>query len=636
MVRRPARWLLCSGLAVVALLFAAYISLPLWAGPLIARYVSATLGRPVSIGRVILHLGTSITVVGEDVAIGNPDGFAGDPEPFAQVPRMTVQLDVMMSLRRRAVAIASVEVNRPAIHVIETEDGRANYRLPSVASTPPGSLNILNGRARVSLARLQADFEATFSTEPAGGSADAPSIVGAARGIYAGEPLAARFAGSLSSGSPSSPSWRVQIVVQNGPTQVSLKGSLPSLLSLRDARVEAVIAGPDMAHLKPLTGVFFPVTPPYELRGKLDVTGQTYQVTEAKGRLGRSELEGTMTVATRLGERPEITADILSSSVDLRDIVSLLGSKPGPPGTPGQTPRQQDQAVQAERQALADPKVLPQTSLHPAKLDSVNLHLSFRGQRIQGASMPLDNLAFSMDVVDGRVTIHQLRFGVGQGRIAGDIRLIPQANDAPQARAEISFERVDVGQLLWAAGGYQGGGALNGVVHVEGSGRSLADIAAGANGDVSLWMQGGRLSSLLVDLAGLRLGSALFSSLVNSRTTDVECFLADLVLRQGVLSTRTLLLETPDAVTHGRGAVDLRNERVEIRLRTQSRHITVGALPMPLLISGTLKEPRAVPDPATPAGQNGLAGALAVLPIIQLGTAEVPQCRNLLREAQKR
>jgi hypothetical protein len=636
MVWRAAQWLLGSGLVVVALLCAALISLPLWAGPLIARYATATLGRPVSIGRVTLHLGAPMTVVGEDVAIGNPDGFAADQEPFVQVPRLTVQPDIATSLHRRAIVIASVEIDRPAIHVVETEDGRANYHLPSAPSTPPGSLSILNGRARVSLARLQAEFEATFATKQATESADAPSIVGAARGMYAGEPLVARFVGSLPSSPHSSPSWPVEIAVQNGPTQVSLKGSLQSPLSLRGAIADVFIAGPDMARLRPLTGVPFPVTPPYELRGKFDATGQTYQVTDAKGRLGRTELEGTMTVATRLGERPEITADILSSSVDLRDIVSLLGSKPGPPGTPGQTPKQRDQAAQSERQALANPRVLPQTPLHPAKLDRVNLHMSFRAQRIQGASMPLDNLRFGMDVVDGSATIHQLSFGVGQGRIAGDIQLTPQANDALQARAEISFERVDVGRLLWASGGYQGSGALNGVVHVEGSGRSLADIAAGADGAVSLWMQGGDLSSLLVDLVGLRLGSALFSSLVGSRTTDVECFLADLAVRQGVLSTRTLLLETADAVTRGKGAVDLRNERVEIRLRTQSRHVTVGVLPMPLLISGTFKEPRAAPDPATPAGQNGLAGALAMLPAIQLGTAEVPPCRSLLQEAQKR
>jgi AsmA family protein len=343
-----------------------------------------------------------------------------------------------------------------------------------------------------------------------------------------------------------------------------------------------------------------------------------------------------MTVATQSGQRPEIAADILSSSLDLRDIVSLLSGNPGPAGTPGQTPSQQGQAVQSEQETLANPRVLPHTPLNPAMLNRVNLHLKFRAPRIQGASMPLDNLAFSMDVVDGSAAIHQLSFGVRKGRIAGDIRLTPQANDALGARADITFERVDVGRLLWASGGYQGSGALNGIVRVEGSGRSLADIAAGADGAVLLWMQGGDVSSLLVDLAGLRLGSAVFSSLAGSRTTEIECFLADLALRGGILSTRTLLLETADAVTQGRGTVDLGRERVEIRLQTQSRHLTIGVLPTPLLISGTLKAPRAAPDSATPAGHDGVAGALAGLPMIQLGTAKAPPCHSLLREAQKR
>ena len=59
---------------------------------------------------------------------------------------------------------------------------------------------------------------------------------------------------------------------------------------------------------------------------------------------------------------------------------------------------------------------------------------------------------------------------------------------------------------------------------------------------------------------------------------------------------------------------------MEVRLRTQSKRLTIGVLPAPLLISGTLKDPRAAPDPATPAGRGGLAGALAALPTVQLGT----------------
>src|SRR3712207_9412880 len=64
-----------------------------------------------------------------------------------------------------------------------------------------------------------------------------------------------------------------------------------------------------------------------------------------------------------------------------------------------------------------------------------------------------------------------------------------------------------------ASGGHQGEGALNGTARLEGTGRSVAGILGGADGAASLWMAGGDLSKLLVDLAGLRLGSALLSSL---------------------------------------------------------------------------------------------------------------------------
>ena len=138
------------------------------------------------------------------------------------------------------------------------------------------------------------------------------------------------------------------------------------------------------------------------------------------------------------------------------------------------------------------------------------------------------------------------------------------------------------------------------------------------------------LSKLLVDLAGLRLGSALLSSLDRDPRARVECFVADLALRRGVLSTRALLLETEDALIEGEGAVDLGRERVEVRLRTESKRLTVGVLPAPLLISGTLKDPRAASDPAAPAARGGIAGALAALPTVRLGIGDDPRCDGLL------
>src|SRR5262249_11927915 len=154
------------------------------------------------------------------------------------------------------------------------------------------------------LAHLRADLDVTFSTQR---DAEVRKIVAEARGTYAGEPAVARFAGDLPSETDGVHQLqRVEITVENGPTKVSMKGPLQGLFDPHSAAMDFLASGPDMARLRPLTGVPFPATPPYELSGRLDYAAQVYRITKATGRIGRSELEGTMTVARPPGQRPEI------------------------------------------------------------------------------------------------------------------------------------------------------------------------------------------------------------------------------------------------------------------------------------------------------------------------------------------
>ena len=642
--RRILRWLLWSGLAAVGPLAAAVLSSPLWLRPVAEWRASAMLARPVAIGRLRLRPGDPLVVTAEDVVVGNPPGFpAREEEPFARIPRLTVRLDALATLRRREFVVPSVEVERPVLRVVSTEDGRANHRLgPSAgpaggaAGAAVGALSIVDGRARVSLAGLRADFEVAFATEQGAEEGGAPRLVAEARGTHAGEPVEARFTGGAPLGlrDPARP-WPVELHLANGPTRASLKGTLRDPLGLRGATFGLLLAGPDIALLHPLTGVPLPSTPPYELGGTLDYAEGRFRFTDVAGRVGRSDLEGTMTVALRPGQRPEVTAELRSRAVDLRDIAGLIGGGPGPSGTPGQTPRQHAQAARTEAEARASPRVLPDRPLNFPKLERADVHVLYRAARIQGPSMPLDDLTLRMDVVDGAVALRPLTFGVGRGRITIGASLAPQGEGAVRAQTEVRFERLDVSRLMQASGGHRGEGALNGTARLEGTGRSVAGILGGADGAASFWMAGGDLSKLLVDLAGLRLGSALLSSLGGDARAGVECFVADLALRRGVLSTRALLLETEDALTEGQGTVDLGRERVEVRLRTASKRLTLGVLPAPLLVSGTLKEPRAAPDPATPAGRGGLAGALAALPTVQLGIGDDPRCEGLLARTRR-
>lgn len=626
-----ARWLFWSSAAVVGLLGVAAVSSSLWLRPLVERQLSAKLSRPVTIARLHLQVADTLEVSAEDVVVGNPEGFSPSVEPFARIARVTAHLDLATSFRRRQVVIASLELDRPVLRVVVAPDGHENYRVasPTASGSSIGVVRIQNGRARVSLAPLRADFEVAFATEQGTGDTTSTKVMVEARGAYAGQPAQGRFAAEVpaDTADPSQP-WPIDLEVQNGPTSVVAKGALKDPIGGRSATLDLRIAGPDMALLEPLTAVPFPATPPYDLRGKLDSSAGVYTVSGITGRLGRSDLDGVVKVVTSREPRPEITAELHSREATLGDIVSLLSGQPGSPGTLGQMPRQRAQAARAEAEARANPRLLPQGPLRLPNLKQLDVHLAYHADRLKGASMPFDNLALRTDLVDGVIAVQPVSFGVGQGRITGNVSIAPQGEGALRALTNIRLDRVDVSRLLRTTGASQGAGALSGAAHLESTGQSVADILGNANGAASLWMTGGDVNAVFVDLAGLRLGSALLAALGGQPKTRVACFVADLALWQGVMSARKLLLETDDAVTQGAGAVDLKRERVEVRLRTQSKRLTVGVLPAPLLVSGTLKNPHAAPDPASPAGQGGIAGALAALPTIQLGIDEGSPCQG--------
>ena len=170
--RRAVRWLLCSGLAAIAVIAGTVILTPYWIVPLIERYASASLARPVTIRDLALHWGDPTTLIADDIVIGNPPGFARDEEPLARVARLAVGIDLAASLRRHAVVIASVEIEQPTIRAIETEDGQENYRVPSAFHPRIGRISVLHGRAHISLAGLRTDLKLTFATERGPGEAE--------------------------------------------------------------------------------------------------------------------------------------------------------------------------------------------------------------------------------------------------------------------------------------------------------------------------------------------------------------------------------------------------------------------------------------------------------------------------------
>jgi AsmA family protein len=212
--------------------------------------------------------------------------------------------------------------------------------------------------------------------------------------------------------------------------------------------------------------------------------------------------------------------------------------------------------------------------------------------------------------------------------------------DSLHAKGDIDVRQIDVARLMAATHAFNGTGTISGTGSIDATGTSLATLLANGNGGVRLGMAGGDLSALLIDISGLQFGNALLSALGLPQRTQVECFVNDMELQKGLLAVKALVLDTDEGIINGTGNVNLRDEALDLSLRTESKHFSIGSLPTPINITGSLRNPSIRPG-AELAVRGGLAAGLAVafpplalLPTIQFGTGDDHRCDRLLGHAK--
>lgn len=630
---RRARWLaLGIGIPAVALLVLIAVWRWDWFIPLVESRVSAAIGRPVHVHGLSVDLGRITTVSVHDIVVDNPPAWDG---VLARIDRVDISVVPWAYIWRRELILPSVVVEAPHVWLLQRKGGDANYHLGISGGSPGGGgkmqvggLVVRNGAIRANLAEPQADFTVNVATRLVD---DESRITAVVDGAYSGAPIAGSAeAGSiLSFRDPTNP-WPVEVHLRNGETRLHMKGTVQDPMNLAGVNLALELSGQDMSQLEGLAAFPLPRTPPFQIAGQLDYAAGRIVFRDFKGLMGRSDLSGDIEVDP-LSQPITVMADVYSQQVDLADLAGMIGAEPGRVSTPGQSIERRARIAEAR----SSPGLLPDTPISLPKLDWANVHVRYRGQRIRGQSMPLDNLSVVLDIEGGVIKVHPVSTSVGRGALSLNAVMTPDAN-VLHTVAKIEVNRIDVSKLMAATGAFGGTGVINGSGTVEGRGRSVASILTTGNGGLRLGMSGGDLSALLVNLSGLQFGNAVLSALGLPQRTRVDCMVADLVLRHGVMGIQTFVLDTGEGIINATGTVDLRTEALDLTLRTEAKRFTVGSLPTPVNISGSFKNPAVAPG-AELAARGGAAAALgavfpplALLPTIQFGTADDTKCERLL------
>ena len=639
--RRRRRWLITLAAFLVAVVALILLWQWDWFIPIVESRASAALGRKVTIQHLHVRLGGTTVIVLDDLRIANPKGF-DQAAPLATVGHLKVAVRAL-SVINGPINLPLIDMDHPVINATARPDGASNWsgiggtsQTKAKSSGPPPKLGVLrieDGHVHVIDPKFKTDMALLVHTTGEN-QADGGRLVATAKGTYAHQPITGRFiGGALLEVRDRSKPYPVDLHVANGPTRVALTGTVDQPLTFAGANLKLVLAGPDMALLLPLTGVPIPHTPPYKVAGNLDYQKSQIVFDHFHGTVGSSDLSGRIAVEPH-GKVPHLRAALTSHKVDLNDLAGFIGA---PPGDKKDTTSKQKQQI---KQAGKSGDILPTHDFNVPSLRSIDVHLTYKGDRIEGRYVPLDNIVVALDIDDGRIRLHPLNFAVGQGTIESDFNLDP-VGDTLHTKAHVRFRHVNLSRIMQATHAFHGEGLIGGQASLTTTGNSVASMLGNGNGGVTLIISGkGNISALLDDIAGLEFGNAILSALGVPQRADLRCFVGDMPLDNGILSMKTFLLQTSEARSIGRGTIDLRNQTLNYSLTTRSTHFSIGSLPGPIDVTGKLGNPTVRPGAevvgraAAAAGLGVLFVPLAILPTVQFGVGN-GACTDALQEAKQ-
>jgi AsmA family protein len=638
---RIARRLLTGLAIVVGVLVVAGLAFDSnWLKGPVERAVSQRIGRPFTIeGELDIVPRLPPRFVMERVRLANPD-WAVEPETL-RLERAEFSL-ALLPLLRRHVVLPEVTLSNPVIALERNADGANNWSLPpedgadKEAGEPPviGRLTVDQGVLLVHDPAQKIAMKVMVETTDTNGER---GIRFGVTGTYKDQPVQAQgIGGRMLALADTTLPYPLDGRFKVGGTGGTVKGSITGLAALAAADLALDVHGETASDLYPLIGVAVPPTPPYHVTGRLVRETGWWRFHDFKGRVGDSDLSGNADLAYANG-RATLAAQIESGLLDLDDLGGFVGAQPQTgPGETASASQKKQAAAQAAR-----PRVLPDMPIKLDRLRAMDADVKFTGKAIRGKT-PVDDLDTHLVLRDGVMRLAPLNFGVAGGAVASTLTLDGRQ---PVAGVDGTFEfrRIDLKKLfpgnsiIARATGLVGGRAA-----LKGSGNSLAEMLADADGTLGLASSGGRVSNLVLELAGLDAAEALNLLFRGDRTVRVRCAVADVGVRDGVLGARSVIVDTTDTNLKIDGSINLASEELDLTLHPLPKDYSPLALRTPLHLKGTFKHPAVRPDKDLLV-RGGVAAVLAtvaapvaaLVALVESGPGDNADCERLVETVRR-
>jgi uncharacterized protein involved in outer membrane biogenesis len=453
-------------------------------------------------------------------------------------------------------------------------------------------------------------------------------------GVFRGEPTKASVRIPGLSAQHRSP-IQVEGKATVGKTEGSAEGSFATDAKTLDLKLR--LKGQSMKDLHKVTGIVLPDTPPYNIAGRLRHEGTQWIFDPFDGKVGDSDLAGAVTYV-KGGKRPLFRANLTSKLLDLDDLGPIIGA---PPKTgPGETAAPRQVARAAER--AASNRLLPDEKFGVDAWAKMDADVRLEAKRVmRPKQLPIDTLSTHLVLQDSVLKLAPLEFGIADGRITSNITLNAQARPV-RGDMKADVQGIHLAKLFPTLKSMQDAlGTLYGHADLAGTGQSVAELLGTSSGKASVAVDKGRVSQLLVELIELDMADVIMLLGRKHDQVELRCAVSGFDVKDGVAKADSFVVDTSDSVIKVEGAIDLKNERLDLETHAHPKDVSILSLRTPITMKGPLRKPSVRPKAGPIAARVAAVGvlasinpALAVLATLETGKGKDTDCAKILAEAK--
>jgi len=652
----PFRWIL-GAIALIVLAIILFLAVFNWDEfrPPLARMLSARLHRTVRIeGHLKVHLlSWTPSATLEGLQIGDPawvsrsDGLAvRDTADFGSI---TVKVKLLPLFIGRVI-LPLVDIERPNLVLLRDRAGRASWdfsdgKAPAKPiQAPPIQTFIINdGRLAVTDQIRRLTFSGALYAHEVASGANATGFRLTGDGQLNAKPFTMRISGGpLLDVRPDKP-YPFDATVSAGDTHLTAKGTIPHPFNLGEAQAALSIHGDNLADLYYLTGLALPNTPAYAISGQFSRDNLIYRFDRFAGRVGGSDLEGSLQADISNGGRPYVHADLRSRVLNFADLGSLFGAT-------GRNKPSAPHFAMGPKAADAKPatSLMPDAPLDVERIRGMDGDVTYKALTVRASpNLPLRQVSLGVKLDHGLLTLSPIDFDFPQGRLTGSA-VINARNSVQTDAVDLRVAGVQLQEFLskgdkGSAGPPPLEGVLDARAKLAGTGDSIHKAAASANGEVALVIPRGLIRQAFAELLGIDASKGIFMLLSkNDHQTDVRCAVADFRVHDGVMQADQIVLDTGVVLVNGRGDINLNSETINLTFTGKPKQFRLIRINAPIVVTGRLTAPSFGVKLSGAAVQAGVATALAaavnplllILPFVEAGQAHNADCASLVATAK--